>query len=360
MTSKQHSYVSGRELKRRGALQVTDSMKVHSAELAAMGIGLVPARPHLGAMDSAITGPALTPGYVRADLMRTIMPGVIRELTQVTLLDEITGVTVAGNWEDEELVWLTAGAIGKAEMYGDLSNIPLASWNPGTEARGVIRGEQGFIYGLLEEKRQSAAGFNTAEEKRRSVRLSLEQFRYQIGWFGFAGAGVPVYGLLNDPGLGAYQTLATWVGANFATITGQLQALFSALEAQAGGTIRDDTAMTTVLPLGYRKYMGVANVAAASGQTVRQWIEENFPNMRILYAPEFVAANGGANVVYVFADSVGDGDGAENRVIEQLVPTKYQLLGSETRVKGYIEDATNATAGVIVTRPWGVVRGTGI
>lgn len=360
MPSKQHSYVSGRELKARGALALDSSAKVHSAELAKLGIGLVPVRPFATGMDTALTGPALTPGFVRPELMRTIMPGVIRELTQITLLDEITGVTVAGRWEDEELAWLTAQAIGKAELYGDLSNIPLASWNPGTETRGIVRGEQGMMYGLLEEARQTAAGFNTADEKRRAVRQSLEQFRNDIGWNGFAGSAIPVYGLLNDPGLGAYETMATWVGASFAVITGQLTTLFSDLEAQAGGNIRDDTALTLVLPLGYRQYLGVTNTAAASGQTVRQWITENFPNMRIIFAPEFVGANGGANVAYLFADSVGDGEGPEVRVLEQIVQTKYQLLGSEQRVKGYIEDATNATSGVVVTRPWGVVRGSGL
>ncbi|WP_406834083.1 hypothetical protein WKR00_14860 [Morganella morganii] len=43
-----------------------------------------------------------------------------------------------------------------------------------------------------------------------------------------------------------------------------------------------------------------------------------------------------------------------------MVPVKYQLLGSENKAKGYLEDATNATAGIIVTRPWAVTRLTGI
>ncbi|SPY94377.1 Uncharacterised protein [Proteus mirabilis] len=51
---------------------------------------------------------------------------------------------------------------------------------------------------------------------------------------------------------------------------------------------------------------------------------------------------------------------ATSAVILQVVPVKYQLLGSLNQIKGYMEDATNATAGVFVTRPWAVTRLTGI
>ncbi|EPO8148139.1 major capsid family protein, partial [Morganella morganii] len=105
--------------------------------------------------------------------------------------------------------------------------------------------------------------------------------------------------------------------------------------------------------------LNVAN-PVARGETVYQWIKENYPNMRLVFSPEYVGANGGADVVYMFAETVDDSSTATNATIIQVVPAKYQLLGSENKAKGYLEDATNATAGIIVTRPWAVTRLTGI
>ena len=59
----------------------------------------------------------------------------------------------------------------------------------------------------------------------------------------------------------------------------------------------------------------------------------------------------GADVAYMFADSIDDGSTATSAVILQVVPVKYQLLGSLNQIKGYMEDATNATAGCICCDP---------
>lgn len=119
--------------------------------------------------------------------------------------------------------------------------------------------------------------------------------------------------------------------------------------------------VTLLLPLGYRSVMNRVNPASAVGETVRSWLTDQLPNVRILYVPEFVEANGGANVAYMFVENIGGGeDEAEGATISQLVPERYRVLGSETRVKGYIEDATNAVAGIIIERPWAFTRMTGV
>lgn len=101
------------------------------------------------------------------------------------MLDEITGVLNAGNWHDEEIILNVATPAGKAELYGDHTNIPLASYGQDQERRGIVRFELGFQVGKLEEARQSAAGFETAAEKRNAVAEALEQGRERIGYYGF-------------------------------------------------------------------------------------------------------------------------------------------------------------------------------
>ena len=44
----------------------------------------------------------------------------------------------------------------------------------------------------------------------------------------------------------------------------------------------------------------------------------------------------------------------------QVVPAKFMALGVEQQSKGFVEDYTNATAGIMVKRPWAVYRASGI
>lgn len=347
-------HMSGREVRERGPLDVTRTEASWTfQELEALGIG------GLAAMDSALTGPAMQGGVINREFLQHQVAGVIRTATRLRVLDEITGIVNAGNWHDDDIVLNVETPVGKAELYGDYSNIPLANYLFDLERRGIVRFEQGFHVGKLEEARQGAANFDAAAAKRRAATESLEQARERVGYVGFAAPESRVFGILNDPNLPAYETGTSWVGATFADITAQLMGMFVDLESRSGGRILDDSQMTLVLPAGYRQFLAVSN-PVAQGETVRQWMEQNMPNVRVIYSPEFVGANGGSNIAYLFADNVDDDNEGMTQTFLQIVPVKYQVLGSENQIKGYLEDATNATAGVILTRPWAVTRLTGI
>lgn len=355
-----NSYVSGREIKRRKGLVVTGDMRVTTSELQKdLGIGIVPVRRSTLQMDSALTGPAVSPGYINPDFLRTRVSGVIRQLTTPKLIDEILGMTTVGRWEDESIEWDIEEYFAKAELYGDHSNTPLATYNNDEERRGVIRFEQGFEVGLLEERRQTAGARDPYAAKRRAATESLDQARQDVGMFGYANPANPVYGLLNEPGLGAYIELGPFAGATFAQITAYYQELFNQLELQSNGRIREDSSLTIVEPLGYRQYRTTAN-PVAQGETVQEWIDKNYPRTRTIYTPEFVGANGGESVIYVFADTVDIEDDADSSTAEQIVPARYQLIGTQEMLKRTVESASMATAGVVITRPWAWVRGTGI
>jgi len=93
---------------------------------------------------------------------------------------------------------------------------------------------------------------------------------------------------------------------------------------------------------------------------VKEWLNKTYPKCRIVTAPQLDAANGGSNVFYLWADTVEDGGTDDKRAMAQIVPTKFMALGVEQRVKSYIEDFTNATAGVFVKRPYAITRWSGI
>jgi hypothetical protein len=116
--------------------------------------------------------------------------------------------------------------------------------------------------------------------------------------------------------------------------------------------------MTLVLPLGADNFL---SVTSDFGNSVADWLNKTYPNMRIITAPELAKANGGANVFYLFAERISDGasdDGGQTWA--QVVPTKFKTVGVEQQVKAYVEDYSNATAGALLKRPFLVVRFSGI
>lgn len=355
MRSQIHTSFTGRELVARGPLQLTQDQALAALpQLAKIGIG----------MDSALVGPA--GGNLGAPLqnLQNWLPGVVRKVTTVRNADALMGVQTAASWEDEEIIQTAAELTGKAELYGDVTNIPLAGYNATYERRSIIRFEQGVMMGTLEEARAAKANISMAVEKRAAAAEALDIIRNRVAFYGYNQPDTRVFGFLNDPGLPAYTNVAagagglTWAVKTFLEITRDIREMVTALVTQSGGRIRpQDTDMTLALPLGFEEYMGVTS---DFGVSVADWLSKTYPRVRVETAPELTGANGGANVAYLYAERVADSGTDGGEVIAQIVPARFQALGTEKRAKGVVEDYTNALAGVMVKRPYGCVRRSGL
>ncbi len=357
MRTQVHSSFTGRELIERGPLSLTEDQAVAVADqLQKIGIG----------MDSALVGPAGGSLGAPLQFLQTWLPGVVRQVTQIRNIDSLIGVQTIGAWEDEEVVQTASELTGKAELYGDVTNIPLSNYNATYERRSVIRFEQGMMLGRLEDARASRANISMDVEKRAAVAESLDIIRNRVGFYGYNQPDTRVFGFLNDPSLPAYQNVAAggggglpWSGKTFEEITADIREAVGALVTQSGGRIRPQAVdMVLALPLGFEEYMGVTTTA--NGYSVGDWLAKTYPRIRVESAPELNLANGGANVFYLYAERVEDGSTDGGEVIAQMVPVRFMPLGTERRAKGIVEDFTNALAGVMAKRPWGVVRRSGI
>ena len=318
-------------------------------------------------MDANVLQPTIGAGTIAtpAQFLQNWLPGLVRTITAARRIDELVGISVGGEWSDEEVVQQVIEPTGSAVPYTDLGNIPLASWNPSFERRTVVRFEQGLMVGRLEEDRTSRIpNINTAAEKRVSAALALEILRNRIGFFGYIGGDGRTFGLLNDPNLPAYANVASngtttqWSGKTFLQITADIREALNALQSQSGDNL-DPMRTNIVLAIAANRAQYLT-VTSDFGNSVRQWMSETYPNVRVVTVPEFNAANGGANVFYVYAESVDDGSSDGGRTFDQIVPAKLKSLGVEQRAKSYVEDYTNATAGVMLKRPWAICRRSGI
>lgn len=284
---------------------------------------------------------------------------VIEVVTAAREIDDIAGRTIAGRWEDESVVQTILERTGQARPYGDHTDIPFASWNTNFETRDIVRFEEGSFVGILEEARAAAMNVSSSSEKRTAAAESLAIEMNNVGFFGYNEGNNRTYGFLNDPNLPNYVSVAqgstatTWASKTYEEITADIRTAFSALRVKSGNLFKPERdASTITLPVACMEYLNVEN---ALGRSVYQFIKDNYPNARITSAVQLDGANSGANVFYVFADRINN-----KRVLDQYVQEVFKLLGVEKKAKGMLEDYTNATAGVIVAQPIGIVRYTGI
>jgi hypothetical protein len=293
------------------------------------------------------------------------LPGFIKVLTAARKIDELVGIETIGNWRDEWVVQGIVEPMGYVDVYRDATNIPLSDWNVNWLNRTIVRFEAGVLVGRLEAARAAAANVNSDAEKRAAAVLNLEIYRNLVGFYGFNSGSNNTYGLLNDTSLLAYTTVAagaagyTWAVKTFLEITQDIITAMNQLQAQSQDVI-DPFSVPTTLGIPMQVAQQLSKLNELGTLSVKGWINQTYPKCRIVSAPQFGAANGGANVFYLFADSVEDGGTDDKRTFAQIVPTKFMALGVEQRAKSYLEDFTNATAGVFLKRPYAVTRWSGI
>lgn len=319
------------------------------------------------AMDSALQGLTTTASIsTGAQFLQSFLPGFVKIATAPRKIDELVGISTVGEWEDEEVIQGVLEVTGTAVPYTDYGNVPLTSWNENWERRTIVRFEQGFRVGNLEEMRAAKIRVNSAQTKRESAALQLDIQRNAIGFSGYNSGNNRTYGFLNDPNLPNYVTVAatgtgtttTWSTKTFLNICADIRTAMAALQNGSQGLIDPKTTpITMALATICDQYL---TTTSDYGISVYEWFTTTYPMARIVTAPQLTGANGGANVFYLYAENVQDSSTDDGRTWVQAVPYKFMVLGVEKQAKGYVEDYSNATAGVMLKRPFAVYRASGI
>jgi hypothetical protein len=317
-------------------------------------------------MDTVVSPTTAPSMFALTQFLQTWLPGLVYILTAARNIDDFVGVTMAGSWEDVQVVQQVLERIGNPRIYDDYNNVPLASYNNSFNYRSVIRFELGFIIGRLEEAQAARMGVPADMAKRQAVALALDIVRNNIGFNGFNNGANNIYGFLNDPNLPAYVTVPAggggstlWSDKTYLEIIRDINAAVAQLQTQSQGIIDPRKVdLVLALPTNSVAYLGTVSDFSTS---VQDWITKTYPRMRVVSAPQLDGANGGDNVFYLYADRVPDDVSTDNgRTFEQIVQTKFQLLGVQQLAKGYEEDYSNAMAGIMLKRPFAVVRYSGI
>jgi hypothetical protein len=293
------------------------------------------------------------------------LTGFVFVITAARKIDDIIGIMITGSWEDEQIVQGILERTGAGQPYGDYTNVPLSSWNTNFNFRTVVRFEEGMKVGILESARAARMLVDDAGMKREAAALNLEINRNAVGFFGFNAGDNNTYGFLNDPGLPAYVLVANgasgfpqWSTKTFLEITKDIRTAVVALRTNSQDTIDPEKVDLTLAVA--TDAVDWLTTTSDFGISVRDWMRQAYPRMRVVSAPQLNNANASDNVFYLQADKIDDMSTDGGRVWIQPVPTKFQVLGVQQLAKAYEEDYSNATAGAMCKRPWAVVRFFGI
>lgn len=289
------------------------------------------------------------------------IPEMVTLVTAARDADEILGRDFAGSWEDEEIVQPVIEYAGQARPYGDKTNLNLAEFNVNNETRTIVRFEQDLEIGKLEAARAAKMRIDAQSEKRKAAALSLAISANDIAFYGYNAGTSKTYGMLNDPNLSAYVTVADgaagdseWSTKTFNEIVADINSMMSRLRVQTGNNFKPETDRS-VLALAVSAVSALQTVNPLGGISVWDWLRKTYPGCRVASAIQLDGANAGDNVGYLMAEELGG-----TKVFNQYMQDALRLCGVEQKAKGFLECYSNATAGALLRIPVGVVRFSGI
>ena len=306
--------------------------------------------------------PTVTVGSIGTPVqfLQNWLPGFVFIVTAARKIDNLVGMMISGSWEDEQVVQGVMERTGSAVPYGDTTNVPMGSWNVNYVYRSVVRFEEGLKVGNLEAARAARQLVDDAGMKREAAALSLEIMRNNTGFNGFNGGNNLTYGFLNDPNEPAYVQVATgangftWSVKSFLEICNDIRTAIQTLRNNSQDTIDPENVdLTLAVATGSVDYL---TTVTDFGISVRDWLTNAYPRCRVESAPQLNAAHSSDNVFYLYAEQINDMSTDGGRTFLQVVPTKFQVLGVQKLAKGYEEDYSNATSGVMCKRPYAMVR----
>lgn len=253
------------------------------------------------AMDAAY--PLVTTGNsgIPAMLSTYIDPKLIEVLVAPMKAAEASGSEVKkGDWTTRTAMFPVIESTGEATSYGDYNNSGSAGVNFQFPQRQSYHYQTITQWGERELADAGLAKIDLAARKNIASALTLNKYQNKTYLFGVSG--LQNYGMLNDPALPADLTPNTKTAGGTAWITSggvvnatalevqqDIMKIFFTLQATNKGLIDANTKMTLIMSPQSMVALGINN---QFGISVRKYLEDTYPNMRIVSVPEYATAGG--------------------------------------------------------------------
>lgn len=224
-----------------------------------------------------------------------IDPKVIEYLFAPLVAVQVAGSeSKKGTYLDTNVVFITTEYTGYITSYDDYNNDGISKTNYDYPQRQPYLYQTITKWGYLETERAGRGKLDWISQVNISSLNSLN--RYQNKTYFFGVEGLQNYGLLNDPFLPASIAPINvggnilWSAKDANQIYNDVLALYTQLaQVQSNANVN----LTTKMTLAVSSY-GQAQLAKPNlyGLTAKKMIEDNFPNLEIVVAPEMKLPSG--------------------------------------------------------------------
>ncbi len=280
-------------------------------------------------------------------LTNYIDPKVIEILVAPMKAAEIIGETKKGDWTTDTATFPVVEYTGEVSAYGDYSNNGSAGANTAFPQRQSFHYQTLTQWGERELERAGLAKIDWASRVNIASILVLNKYQNLSYFFGIAN--LQNYGLLNDPRLTTPIAPAskaaggvTWAAGTALEIYQDVLNMFTQLQSQSNGLVTMDEKMTLALSPTLAVNL---NKVTQYNVAVRTTIKENFPNLRIVTAPEY--ATQGGQLVQMIVDSMDGQDTATCAFTEKL-----RAHAVERKTSSFLQKKSQGTWGTIIFRPF--------
>lgn len=254
-------------------------------------------------------------GGIPAYLTNYFDPKIVQTATSPMVATEIVGSEEKkGDWTTTHSQFITVELTGETSAYGDFNNNGSSNMNPNFPIRQSFLYQTFTQWGELQLARMGNARIDYASKVNEASILVLNKFQNASYFFGIAG--IPNYGLLNDPSL--YPSIAATAPWNATSTTPEqvyedVRRLYLQMQYQSGGTIRADSQMTLAMSNTLEIALDKTNTF---GLTARKQIMANFKNLTVKTAVEYLT--GAGEFVQLICNNVGGQQTATTAFTEKM------------------------------------------
>ena len=255
-----------------------------------------------------------------------------------------------GDWVTETIEFPMIEYTGGVSTYDDRSNSGKAGANVNWIGRQSYHYQTITSWGERELDRMGLAKIDWANKKSIASILVLNKFQNASYFYGISG--LKNYGLLNDPNLLASGTPSTkaaggttWAAATAVEEYNDVLTAFTTLQTQSGGNIENTDPLVLALSPSCKAQLLKVSPSFYSGKTVETVLHENFPNLRIVAAPEYATASG--NLMQMILESYEG-----QQTVDVAFTEKLRAHATVVEMSSYKQKKSQGTWGAIIYRPF--------
>lgn len=304
------------------------------------------------AMDAISLAPTMVtaasagiPAWMSMYVDRRVIDIQLAPMAAAQILPEVK----KGDWTTQYAVFITAEPVGQVATYSDWSANGMSNANVNFPSR------QNYIYQTWTEwgDRQLAimgeAGIDWAA--RQEIASSTVMAKFQNSSYLLGVAGIPNYGLMNDPTLTApVAATVNWATAEPEDIANDVVAMVGRLIAQSAGLITGQERLVMALA---PSALNDVNRTNSFGLSAGAKIKQTYPLIEYVAVPEFDTASG--RLVQLWAPEVNGQPTGEVAYSE-----KYRSHAIERYSTYQRQKHSGGTFGSIVYLPFAVTQQIGV